>query len=201
MRFEKYKQHIYDKKEKAFLKWREGTDGAGKMEKDGKKDVKTEYCRMCKSVQHQVQLWTKDIEIKCFHKEKEQWGRDKITVSSLKTLMAVVLAGMQMPHKISYSEEETSPRGAAGYRLTFEFKKETPGDLRDKLPVPFLGHGIQQLINLEKEHGPDIGYSEYKIRCTRYRVNVIFLKYSWLHPIAAGHENERYEEVDGFILE
>ena len=71
MRFEEYELHIYDKKEQALLKWREGTDEAGKMEKEGKKDVKTEYCRECKIVQHQVQLWTRDIEIKCFHKERE----------------------------------------------------------------------------------------------------------------------------------
>ena len=32
MRLEEYELQIYGKKEKAFLKWREGTDGAGKME-------------------------------------------------------------------------------------------------------------------------------------------------------------------------
>ena len=47
-------------------------DGAGKMEKEGKKDVKTENCRVCKIVQHQVQLWTREIEIKCPHKEREK---------------------------------------------------------------------------------------------------------------------------------
>ena len=114
MRFEEYEMHIYDKKEKAFLKWRERTDGAGKMEKEGKKDVKTEYCRVCKFVEHQVQLWTREIEIKCFHKEREQWGREKITASSIKTLMAMGWTGIQMPHKIPYNEEGISPRGAAG---------------------------------------------------------------------------------------
>ena len=54
------------------MKWREGTDGAGTMEKEGKKDVKTEYCREYKIVQHQVQLWTREMEIKCFHEEREQ---------------------------------------------------------------------------------------------------------------------------------
>ena len=77
IRFEEYELHIYDKKEKALLKWREGTDWAGEMEKEGKNDVKTEYYRVCKIVQHQVQLWTREIEIKCFHKEREQWGRTK----------------------------------------------------------------------------------------------------------------------------
>ena len=127
MRFEEYELHIYDKKEKAFLKWTEGTDGAGKMKKEGKKDLTTEYCRVCKIVQHQVQLWTREIEIKCFHKEKEQWGRDKITTSSINILMAIAWVGIQMPRKISYNEEGTSPRGAAGYRLTFEFKKRHQG--------------------------------------------------------------------------
>ena len=60
---------------------------------------------------------------------------------------------------------------------------------------------MQQAINLEKEHGLDIGYSEYKIRHSRYRVDVKFMKYSGLHPMATGHEEQRYEEVDGFIFE
>ena len=124
MRFEEYEMHIYDKKEKAFLKCREGTDGAWKMSKEGQKDLKTEYCRVCKNVQHQMQLWTSAIEIKCFHKEREELGRDKIRASSIKTLMAIAWVGIQMPHKILYTEEETSSRGAARYRLTFEFKKK-----------------------------------------------------------------------------
>ena len=52
MRLEEYEMHIYDKKEKAFVKWREGTNGAGKMEKEHEKVVETEYCRVCKNVQH-----------------------------------------------------------------------------------------------------------------------------------------------------
>ena len=106
-----------------------------------------------------------------------------------------------MPHKISYTEGGTSPRGAAGYRLTFEFKKETSGDIREKLPVPFLRHLMQQPIDLEKRHGPDNGYSEYKLSFSQYWVDVKFLKHSWLHPMVAGHENEQYGEVGGFIME
>ena len=193
--------HIYGRKEKTFLKWREGTDGAGKVEKEGQKDVKTEYCRVRKNVQYQVQLWTRDMEIKCFHKERQQWGRDKITASSIKTLMAIAWVRIQMLHRISYTEEETNPRVAAGYRITFEFKREISGDIREKLPVPFLRHVMQHAINLEKEHGPDIAYSKYKIRRSRYWADVKFMKYCGLHPMAAGHKDERYEEVDGFILE
>ena len=51
MRLEEYEMHIYDKTEKAFLKWREGADGAGKLKKEHQVDVKTEYCRVCKKVQ------------------------------------------------------------------------------------------------------------------------------------------------------
>ena len=87
-----------------------------------------------------------------------------------------------MLHKITYTEEEASPQGAAGYRLTFDFKREIAGDIREKLPVPFLGHVMQQAVNLEEEHGPDIGFSEYKIRCFRYRVDVNFMKYSGCLP-------------------
>ena len=64
---------------------------------------------------------------KMLSQEKEQWGRDKITTSSIKILMAIAWVGIQMPRKISYNEEGTSPRGAAGYRLTFEFKKRHQG--------------------------------------------------------------------------
>ena len=67
-----------------------------------------------------------------------------MTATSIKALMAIVWVGIQMPHKISYTEEETSPREAqAGYRLTFEFKIEISRDIREKLPVPFLWHVMQ----------------------------------------------------------
>ena len=111
--------------------------------------------------------------------------------------MAIAWARIQITNKIWHREEETSPRRVVGYRLSFEFKKETPGGIKEKLPAPFLWHVMQQAITLEKEHEPDIGYSEYKIIGSRCRVDVKFLKHSWLHPIAPGHEDERYEEVDG----
>ena len=68
-----------------------------------------------------------------------------------------------MPHKISYTEEETSSRVATGYRLSLQFKREISGVIWEKLPLPFLLHVMQQDTNLEEEHGPNIGYSEYKI--------------------------------------
>ena len=60
---------------------------------------------------------------------------------------------------------------------------------------------MQQAIDLEKEHSLNIGYSEYKIRRSRYRVDVKFMKYSGLHAMAAEHEDRWYEEGDGFIFE
>ena len=158
-RLEEYEINIYDKTEKVFLKWREGVDGARELKKERQENTKTEYCRVCKNLQHKVRLWTRQIEIKCFHKEKQQWGRDRITAMSIKTLIGI--AWVQMPHKITYTEKETSPQGAAG--LT--------GDIREKLPVPFMRHVMQQTINLEQEHGPDMRHSEYKIRHSRYRVD------------------------------
>ena len=120
------------------------------MEKECQGDVKTEYCRVCKNVQYQVRLCTRQMVIKCFHKERQQWGRNKITATSIKTLMAIAWVAIQMPHKISYTKEETSPQGAAGYRLTSKFKREISGDIREKLPVPFLRHVMQQAINLRE---------------------------------------------------
>ena len=109
IRLEEYDMQIYDRREKVFLKWRETTDGAGELEKQCQEDVKIEYCRVCKNLQYQVRLWTRQMEIKYFHKERQQWGRDKVTATSIKTLMAIVLVGIEMSHKISYIEEETSP--------------------------------------------------------------------------------------------
>ena len=54
IRFEEYEMHIYARREKAFLKWREWTDGAEEVEREHQEDIKTEYCRVCKNVQHQL---------------------------------------------------------------------------------------------------------------------------------------------------
>ena len=61
---------------------------------------------------------------KIFPQGKAAVGRDKTTATSIKTLMAIAWLGIQMPHKITYTEEETSPRG---YRLTFDFKRDIRG--------------------------------------------------------------------------
>ena len=108
---------------------------------------------------------------------------------------------MRCPKKITYVEEETRPRGAAGYNIIFYFNKKVTGDIRDKLLVPFLRHVIQQAIISDKEHGPDIGYSEFKIRRAKCRVDVKFMKHSGLHRIPAGYEQDRYEEMEGFRVD
>ena len=50
IRLEEYEMHIYDKTEKVFLKWREGADGAEELKKERQEDVKTEYCRVCRTL-------------------------------------------------------------------------------------------------------------------------------------------------------
>ena len=172
---------------------------AGELKKECQAETKADFCRGCKNLQHQVQLWAKQIEVKCV-KDREQWGRDRITKMSIKTVMAIAWLEIQMPRKITYIEEETSPRGATGYKIIYEFKKEVGGNIREKLPIPFLWHMMQQAVNLEGENGPDIGYSDYKIRCSQYRLDVKFMKHSELNPIATGHEEDRYEEEGGLYL-
>ena len=49
VRLEEYEMHMYDKKEKVFLKWRETADGAGELEKERQENVKTELCSICKN--------------------------------------------------------------------------------------------------------------------------------------------------------
>ena len=50
IRLEEYDMHIYDRREKVFLKWRETTNGAGELEKQCQEDVKIEYSRVCKNL-------------------------------------------------------------------------------------------------------------------------------------------------------
>ena len=147
-----------------------------------------------------MRLLTELIEIKCFHKEREQRGRDKLTKMSVKTLMAKPLVGIQVPQKITYVEEGTSQRMGARYKIIYEFKEEVPGNIKETYPVLFLRHVMQQAIILEKEHGPDVRYSDYKIRCSQYRLEVKFYKYHGLHPIATDHEQDRYEVVGSLIF-
>ena len=84
--------------------------------------------------------------------------------------------------------------------MKFEFTKEVTGNIREKLPVPFLRYATQQAIILEKERGLDIGYNDVKIRRWKYRVDIKFLKCSGLHPIPGGYEEDLEEEMEGLIF-
>ena len=72
--------------------------------------------------------------------------------------------------------------------------------MKKTLPVLFLWHVMQQAIILEDEHGPNIGYSDCKSSRSQYRLEVKFIKYSWLRPIAEGHKEDRCEEVGGLMF-
>ena len=91
-----------------------------------------------------------------------------------------------MPCKVTYTEEGTTRRGPAGYKITYEFQKGAPENIREKIPVFFLRHVMQQAINLEEEKGPDIGYSDHKIRPFPYRLEITLCKYNGLHPMVLG---------------
>ena len=56
------------------------------------------------------------------------------------------------------------------------------------------------MIIFEEENGAHIGYSDYKISCSLYRLEVKFFKFSWLYPIAAGHEEDMYDEVGSLMF-
>ena len=88
----------------------------------------------------------------------------------------------------------------ARYKIIYEFKEEVPGNIKETYPVLLVRHVMQQAIVLEKEHGPDVRYSDYKIRCSQYRLEVKFYKYHGLYPIATDHEQDRYEVVGSLIF-
>ena len=76
-------------------------------------------------------------------------------------------------------------RGPAEYKIAYEIQKGTPENIREKTPIFYLRYVMQHAIKLEEENGPDIGYSDYKIRRFPSR----------LHPMTLGKEEDRYEEV------
>ena len=79
-------------------------------------------------------------------------------------------------------------RGVAGYKITYEYTKRAPKDVKEKIPVYFLRHVMEHAINLNEEKGPYIRYSQYKIRRFPCQVEVKFLKYGGLHPMSLGQE-------------
>ena len=136
------------------------------------------------------------FEVKCFHKEREHWGRDKLTyMSSIITLKAIAVVGAQVPLQVTYTEESTSRRRGAKYKIIYKFEKGSPENIREKISVLFMQHEMQQAVNLDEENGPDIGYSDYKIGHFQYRLKINFFKYSALHSMALGHEEDRHEDA------
>ena len=53
---EEYKMRIYDRTEKAFIKWREREGRAGELKEKHQAEAKTNYFRVYKKVQNQVWL-------------------------------------------------------------------------------------------------------------------------------------------------
>ena len=80
------------------------------------------------------------------------------------TLKAIAVVGAQVPMKVTYTEESTSRRRGARYKIIQKFEKGTPENIREIISVLLVQHEMQQAINLDEENGPDIGYSDYKIR-------------------------------------
>ena len=92
------------------------------------------------------------FEVKCFHKEREHWGRDKLTyMSSIITLKAIAVVGAQVPLQVTYTEESTSRRRGAKYKIMYKFEKGSPENIREKISVLFMQHDMQQAINLDEE--------------------------------------------------
>ena len=142
------------------------------------------------------------FKVKCFWLKREQWSKDKLTTMSTKTLTAIVVVETQVPHKVTYVEKSTTRRGSARNKAVYEFQKGTAENIREKIPIFFFRHIPQNAINLGEENGPDIEYSEYKIRRLLRRVEIKFLKYGGLHPMDLGQEGDRDEEVweDGGLI-
>ena len=173
---------IIDKTERAYTKWQEeGPEGVRVWgENKGIEAKPWRTCALCKKLQEQMGMWTQRFEVKCFRLKREQWGKDKLTEMSVKSLMALAVVEAQVPQKVTYSEEGTTRRGPAVYKIAYEFPKGAPKDIKEKIPIHFLWHVMQHAISLEEETGPDSGYSEYKIRHFPCRVEIKFLKYGGL---------------------
>ena len=87
-------------------------DGAGFLKKDMDIEVKLlDPYTVCKVLQQKTCGWTVTFEIKCFHKEREQRGRQKLTRTGILLLMAIAVAKAQVPRTVAYTEEGTSRKG------------------------------------------------------------------------------------------
>ena len=79
--------HVFDKMRKPFVRWdEEGPDMAEFFREEQFVEARmSDKCAVCKSLQQQTRLWMVRFEIKCFHKEREQWGIEKLTKMNVKT--------------------------------------------------------------------------------------------------------------------
>ena len=94
IQMEEHVIHVYNKTEKACIKWQEGgVEGARVWKEEKGMDVKPwRLCALCKELQRQVRMWTQRFEVKYFHLKREQWGKAKVTEGSVKSMMALAMA-------------------------------------------------------------------------------------------------------------
>ena len=110
---------IIDKTERAYTKWQEeGPEGVRVWRENKGIEAKPwRTCALCKKLQEQMGMWTQRFEVKCFHLKREQWGKDKLTEMSVKSLMALAVVEAQVPQKVTYLEEGTTRRAGGVQKL------------------------------------------------------------------------------------
>ena len=81
------------------------------------KDQMEKLCNLCKSLQHTITPWTKDVDMQCFYKTREKRMTDinKIIDDSIHILMSTVLKGYQNIQQITYRNEEIIRKRNACY--------------------------------------------------------------------------------------
>ena len=72
-------------------------------------------------------------------------------MSSIITLKVIAVIGAEVPVKVTYTEESTSRRWGARYKIMSKFEKGSPENIREKISVLFMQHDMQQAINLDEE--------------------------------------------------
>ena len=84
-------------------------------------DQMEKLCNLCKSLQHTITPWTKDVDMQCFYKTREKRMTDinKIIDDSIHILMSTLLKGYQNIQQITYRNEEIIRKGNACYLFIF----------------------------------------------------------------------------------
>ena len=107
MRLAEYYIHVYNKKEAQYIKWhKERPDGTGSFHSEEGEEELEKPCNLCKTLQNTSTPWTKELEIKYFHKPREQLCIDKMTDDSIHTLMPIALKRHQNIRRVNYRSEE-----------------------------------------------------------------------------------------------